>query len=68
MCQNISGNSIMVILTLFPFLVLNRLKKTPRGGDTHHILLKREVWWIHTLNTRKPYGLNDRMDINLFLT
>lgn len=55
-------------LHTFSFLGAEQVKKPPRGGDTHHILLKREVWWIHTLNTRKPYGLNDRMDINLFLT
>lgn len=39
--------------------------KPLRGSDTHHILLQLEVWRIYTLQTRAPFILNNRMDIDV---
>ena len=38
-----------------------------RGGDIKNILLKRELFWIHTLQTLAPKGLNEEYDIRPFL-
>ena len=38
-----------------------------RGGDVNNMLLKRELFWIHTLQTLAPKGLNEDYDIRPFL-
>lgn len=48
------------------FYDLERMK-IPPGRDTHSKLLEREVWWIFTLKTRMPAGMNYSYDVDLFL-
>lgn len=38
-----------------------------RGGDINSQLLKREVFWIYTLDTMSPKGLNEAFDLRPFL-
>lgn len=39
----------------------------PRGGDHDRLLKQREAFWIHTLQTLAPKGLNDEFNLNIFL-
>lgn len=48
MYLNILEQSMVIIWSLFPFAVWNRWEDL-LGGDTHHALVQREVWWIHRL-------------------
>ncbi len=38
-----------------------------RGGDINILLLQREAFWIFTLDTLSPRGLNEDFDICPFL-
>lgn len=49
------------------FVGIERVMPNPRGGDIIKQLLKREAYWIHTLNTVEPYGLNEKQDLSVFL-
>ena len=44
--------------------VVNPLK---RGGDRDKVLLQREAYWIHTLQTEHPKGLNEELLLGCFL-
>ena len=44
--------------------VVNPLK---RGGDRDRALLQREAFWIHTLQTEHPKGLNEELLLGCFL-
>ena len=44
--------------------VVNPLK---RGGDRDRALLQREAYWIHTLQTEHPKGLNEELLLGCFL-
>lgn len=38
-----------------------------RGGDIDNILLRREAFWIYSLDTLSPNGLNEDFDLRPFL-
>ena len=44
--------------------VVNPLK---RGGDRDRALLQKEAYWIHTLQTEHPKGLNEELLLGCFL-
>lgn len=43
------------------------LHLSPRRGDFDKVLIKKEKWWIYTLNSLIPYGLNTEMNLHIFL-
>ncbi|OCT94774.1 hypothetical protein XELAEV_18012465mg [Xenopus laevis] len=42
---------------------IEKILPTSRGGDLMQRLLYREAYWIFTLETRQPKGLNMRFDV-----
>ena len=46
---------------------IEKVEKPPRGGDHNRLLLQREAYYIYTLNTMSPHGLNEEFDIKPFL-
>ena len=46
---------------------IEQVKLPSRGGNIHTLLSQRETYWIYTLNTRQPAGLNEDYDIDAFL-
>lgn len=48
-------------------MVLEGIEKNRRGGDRELTLKRREVHWIHFLNTISPNGLNTDLDLYLFI-
>lgn len=49
------------------YIGVERVDRSPRGGDRGKRLLQRETFWIHYLNTMSPNGLNEEFDIKPFL-
>ena len=49
------------------YVALEHVQLPRRGGDINSLLLKRELYWIYSLNTLSPNGLNEEMDIRPFL-
>ena len=49
------------------FWGLERVPKSPRGGDHTVRLLQRECNWVFKLNCVQPYGLNDSNNLSCFL-
>lgn len=49
--------------TYFKFMAIERVTPNHRGGDIRKKLLIREAFWIFTLGTRVPQGLNIRQDL-----
>ena len=49
------------------FLGIEQVKLPRRGGDLNTLLLKRELFYIFSLGTLAPKGLNEEMDIRPFL-
>lgn len=49
------------------YLGIEQVKLTSRGGDINSLLLKREAYWIYTLETLNPKGLNEDFDLRPFL-
>ena len=49
------------------FIGIEAVPPPPRGGDHDLILKRREAFWIFTLNTLAPKGLNDELLLNVML-
>lgn len=49
------------------FSIIEVVQKNWRGGNFERFLSKREMYWIYTLKTLVPLGLNVDIDINSFL-
>lgn len=49
------------------YMVLEGISKNRRGVDRELVLRKREVYWIHFLNTIAPKGLKTDLDLYLFV-
>ena len=48
------------------YIGIEQVKLPPRGGDINTLLLRREAFWISTLDTVNK-GLNESFDIRPFL-
>lgn len=46
---------------------IEKVNSPRRGGDMDTILLQREAFWIYTLDTLNPRGLNEDFDLRPFL-
>lgn len=51
----------------FRFWGIESVSPSPRGGDIIQKLLQREAFWIFTLNTVEPDGLNEELSLSCFL-
>ena len=49
------------------YIGIERVCLPRRGGDINQLFLKRELFWIYTLDTMSPKGMNEEMDIRPFL-
>lgn len=49
------------------YIGIEHVKCPSRGGDVNSLLLKREAFWIYTLGTLSPRGLNEDFDLRPFL-
>ncbi len=49
------------------FGAIERISPSQRGGDMIKKLLRREAYWIYTLNTVEPHGLNEELNLSCFL-
>lgn len=49
------------------FWGIEKISLPPRGGDIVNKLLCREAYWIYTLNTLEPNGLNEELNLSCFL-
>ena len=49
------------------FQGIEMVKPLKRGGDRDRVLLQREAYWIHELNTVFPKGLNEELSLHCFL-
>ncbi|KAL2095452.1 hypothetical protein ACEWY4_010171 [Coilia grayii] len=60
---NIMGHDICSLR----FQGLELVNQHRRGGDRERTLLQREAFWIFTLQTVHPSGLNEELELNSFL-
>lgn len=49
------------------FQGIELVKPLKRGGDRERLLLQREAYWIFTLQTVQPNGLNEELTLTSFL-
>ena len=54
-------------LCYLQYMGIELVPKPPRGGDHKRLLLQRETYYIHLLNSMSPNGLNLEFDIKPFL-
>ena len=60
-------NSIGHEICTLRFQGIEYIEPLKRGGDRDRLLLQREAFLIHTLNTVFPKGLNEELMLNCFL-
>lgn len=46
---------------------IERIEQPKRGGNWDTMLLRREAFWISTLGTLSPQGLNEELDLRPFI-
>ena len=51
----------------FHYMGIEAVKCPRRGGDIDTLLLRRELFWVYTLNTLSPNGINEDFSIRPFL-
>lgn len=49
------------------YIGIELVKQPARGGDINSLILRREAFWIYTLDTLAPKGLNVDFDLRPFL-
>lgn len=49
------------------YVGIEQIQLSNRGGDVNNKLLQREAFWIFTLDTMSPKGLNEEFDLRPFL-
>lgn len=49
------------------FRGIEEVKPLRRGGNGERFVLQREAFWIHTLQTEHPQGLNEELFPSCFL-
>lgn len=54
-------------LSSLSFTVIEHVKESRRGGNTEKRLLQRECFWIWTLKSLQPRGMNDELSLSCFL-
>ena len=52
-------NNIKHDICTLRFQGIETVRPLKRGGDRDRVLLQREAYWIHALNTVFPKGLNE---------
>ena len=53
--------------TSFRYTGIEQVQISRRGGDLKEALLKREAYWITELDTLAPVGMNEELDLRVFL-
>lgn len=54
-------------VTSLRFCGIEKVTLPPRGGDIELLLQRRELFWIYTLQTLSPMGMNDEALFNVML-
>ena len=49
------------------YVGIERVTLPQRGGDIHNLLNRREAFWIYSLRTLQPDGLNEDYELSAFL-
>lgn len=49
------------------FCGIEKVSMPPRGGNIELLLQRRELFWIFTLQTLSPIGINDEVLFNVML-
>lgn len=54
-------------MTFHRFYGIERVDPPRRGGDPDLLLKRREAFWLFTLQTLAPKGLNDELPLNVYV-
>lgn len=57
--MSMMSNDMKHDISSLRFIGIEHVPLPPRGGDHDLFLKQREAFWIHTLQTLAPKGLND---------
>lgn len=60
-------NDLKHDISSFRFIGIEQVSLPKRGGNLDILLKQREAFWIHTLQTLMPKGLNDELLLNVML-